>query len=123
VLPPEPTTLLPVVSVRALGRPLDPATAHRPERVAWVTGAAPGEPLATIHLARLLASEAGSLHKSGTTVVVPVINMVEDEPSRRAARAIALGALAITQRFDRVVLAAMTADEPLVEVVERHPAR
>jgi probable selenium-dependent hydroxylase accessory protein YqeC len=121
VLPPAPTTLLPVVSARAIGRPLDPATAHRPERVARVTGAAPGEPLAAIHIARLLASEAGALHKSGNATVVPIINMVDDAPTRHAAREAARGALAMTRRFDRVVLAAMTADQPLVEVIERHP--
>ena len=120
VLPAAATTLLPVVSARAIGRPLEPGTAHRPDRVAWVTGAAPGEPLAAIHVARLLASEAGSLHRSGTTTVVPIINMVDDEPTHRAARAAAHSALAMTRRFDRVVLAAMTADQPLVEVITRH---
>lgn len=119
VLPPDPTTLLPVVSARAIGRPLDPATAHRPERLAGVTGAAPGEPLTALHIARLLASEEGALHKSGTATVVPIINMVDDEPTRLAAREAAHSALAMTRRFDRVVLAAMTADHPLVEVVAR----
>jgi probable selenium-dependent hydroxylase accessory protein YqeC len=119
VFPPEPATVLPVVSVRAIGRALEPATAHRPERVARVTGAAPGEPLAAIHLARLLASEEGSLHQTGTATVVPIINMVDDDAAHHVAREVAHSALAMTRRFDRVVLAAMTADQPLVEVVSR----
>jgi probable selenium-dependent hydroxylase accessory protein YqeC len=119
VLPPDTTTLLPVISAQAIGRPLTPAIAHRPERVAWVTGAASDEPLTPIHIARLLVSEAGSLRKAGTATVVPIINMVESQPTRLVAREAARHALAMTGRFDRVVLAAMAAPQPLVEVVTR----
>jgi probable selenium-dependent hydroxylase accessory protein YqeC len=122
VLPPGTATLLPVVSARAIGRPLDLATAHRPDRVARITGAAPGEPLAPIHLARLLVAEDGALHRAGDAVVVPVINMVDDLELRLAARETARQALAMTRRFERVVLAAMTAAAPLIEVVERRTA-
>jgi probable selenium-dependent hydroxylase accessory protein YqeC len=119
LLPPDTATLLPVVSARAIGRPLNPGMAHRPERVSWVTGAAPGEVLAPIHLARLLVSETGALHKAGGARVVPIINMVEDQPTREAAREAAHHALAMTRRFEQVALTAMTAEHPLVEVVTR----
>jgi probable selenium-dependent hydroxylase accessory protein YqeC len=118
VLPPGVTTVLPVVSARALGQPLSEAIAHRLERVAEVTGAATGERLSAIHLARLLASDRGALHGVGDALVVPVINMVDDEEHLAAAREVARRALVATDRFDRVVLAQMTAAEPLVEVVE-----
>jgi hypothetical protein len=49
--------------------------------------------------------------------VVPIINMVDDAGARDAACAAAREALAMTRRFDRVVLAAMTAADPLIEVV------
>ena len=117
VLPPGTATLLPVVSARAIGRPLSLATAHRPERLAQITGAAEGEALAPIHVARLLASEAGALHQAGDATVVPIINMTEEAAARLAAREAARCALAMTRRFERVVLAAMTAEQPLVEVV------
>jgi probable selenium-dependent hydroxylase accessory protein YqeC len=119
VLPPGTATVLPVVSARAIGRPLDLATAHRPDQVARITGAALGEPLAPIHLARLLAAEDGALHRVGGAVVVPIINMVDDPKVRLAARETARQALTMTRRFERVVLAAMTAPAPLIEVVER----
>ena len=45
VLPEGVATVLPVVSIRALGQPLEPTIAHRIERVAAVTGAALGERL------------------------------------------------------------------------------
>ena len=118
VLPPGVTIVLPVVSVRALGQPLGEAIAHRLERVAEVTSAAIGERLSAIHLARLLTSERGALHGVGDALVVPVINMVDDEEHLAAAREVARRALCATDRFDRVVLARMTAAEPLVEVVE-----
>jgi probable selenium-dependent hydroxylase accessory protein YqeC len=117
VLPPGTATVLPVVSARAIGRPLNSATAHRPERLAKITGAAEGEALTPIHVARLLASEAGALHKAGDATVVPIINMTEEPAARLAAREAARCALAMTRRFGRVVLAAMTAEQPLVEVV------
>jgi probable selenium-dependent hydroxylase accessory protein YqeC len=117
VLPPGSATVLPVVSARAIGRPLDAQIAHRSERVSRITGAAPGEPLAPIHIARLLVSEMGALHRVGDATVVPIINMVDHQAARLAARAAARHALAMTRRFDRVVLAAMTAADPLIEVV------
>jgi probable selenium-dependent hydroxylase accessory protein YqeC len=119
VLPPGAATVLALVSARAIGRPLDPAVAHRPERLAAITGAAPGEPLAPIHLARLLAAGDGALHRVGEAIVVPIVNMVDDVGARVAAREVARQALALTRRFERVVLAAMTGAQPLVEVVGR----
>jgi probable selenium-dependent hydroxylase accessory protein YqeC len=122
VLPPGTATVLPVVSARAIGRPLDLATAHRPDGVSRITGAAPGEPLAPVHLARLLVAEDGALHKAGNATVVPVVNMVDDPEMLLAAREVARRALAMTRRFERVVLAVMTVEQPLVEVVGRRPA-
>jgi probable selenium-dependent hydroxylase accessory protein YqeC len=119
VLPPGASTVLPVVSARAIGRSLDLSSAHRPDRVSRITGAAPGEPLAPIHLARLLAAEDGALQKAGDATVVPIVNMVDDPKLLLGAREAARQALAMTRRFERVVLAAMNAPQPLVEVVGR----
>jgi probable selenium-dependent hydroxylase accessory protein YqeC len=117
VLPPGVATVLPVVSIRALGRPLEPTIAHRLDRVAAITGAAPGERLGPTHLARLLASGQGALQRTGDAVVVPVINMVDDAVRRTAAREVAKLALAASDRFEHVVLTSMIADDPVVEVV------
>ena len=117
VLPPGSATVLPVVSARAFGRPLGPEVAHRLDRLLAVIGAAPGEPLGAVHVARLLTSEAGALQHAQGAVVVPIINMVDDDATLDAARAAAREALAMTRRFDRVALTAMTAADPLVELV------
>lgn len=118
VLPPGTATVLPVVSAKAIGRPLDETIAHRPDRLARVTGAAPGEPLTPEHIARLLASPEGALQGIGDATAVPIINMV-DERNRAGAREAARLALERTGRFDRVVLATMTAPDAILEVLRR----
>jgi len=119
VLPPGTTTVLAVLSIKALGQALSETIAHRPERIAAVAGAMPGEILTTSHLARLLASEAGALHRTGEAKVVPIVNMVDDDVLRAQAREVAREALRLTRRFDHVVLAAMTAPDPIVGIVGR----
>lgn len=119
VLPRGSATVLPLVSARVFGCVLDPTIAHRPERVTAVTGAAAGERLTPGHIASLLSSEQGALQHVGSALVVPVINMVDDYERRALARDAAREALERTDRFERVVLASMTATEPIVEVVGR----
>jgi probable selenium-dependent hydroxylase accessory protein YqeC len=119
VLPPGVTTVLPLVSAKVFGQPLTDAVAHRLERVAAVTGAQQGEPLTPEHVARLLTSEQGALQGVGGASVVPVINMVDDQAQREAAREAARQALASTSRLARIVLASMTATDPVIEVVTR----
>ena len=119
VLPPGPATVLAVVSIRALGQPLEPAIAHRIERVAAVTGAALGARLEPAHLARLLSSPEGALQGVGAATVVPVLNMVDDPAREAGARQVAERALAATDRFDRVVLTSMIAPDPVVDVITR----
>ncbi len=112
------TTLIPVVSARALGVALDDRICHRPERFAALTGARLGEPVSAEHVARLLAHPEGALKDAGAARVVPLINMVDDAPLLDGARAAAQAALALSGRFDRVVLARLR-DGVLVEVVTR----
>jgi probable selenium-dependent hydroxylase accessory protein YqeC len=119
VLPPNIATVLPLVSARVFGQPLSEATAHRLERVAAVTGARPGEPVTPEHVGRLLSSEQGALQGVGGATVVPIINMVDDQTRREAARAAARLALATSSRLAQVVLASMIAPDPVVEVVTR----
>jgi probable selenium-dependent hydroxylase accessory protein YqeC len=119
VLPPDAATVLPLVSAKIFGQPLSEAVAHRPERVAAVTGAEPGELLTPEHVARLLTSEHGALRGVGRATVVPIINMVDDQAKRAAARGAARAALARSDRLARVVLARMVAADPVIEVVAR----
>jgi probable selenium-dependent hydroxylase accessory protein YqeC len=118
VLPSGATTVLALVSARIFGQPLSDAVAHRPDRLAAVIGAQPGEAVTPEHVARLLTSEHGALQGVGNAAtVVAIINMVDDEAQRAAARAAARQAVAASDRLTHVILARMTADDPLVEVI------
>lgn len=120
VLPAECGTLICVLSVKALGRPLSDEIAHRLEQISTVTGLQTGEVVEPKHLAGLLVSDAGLLRGSAGRAVVPVINMVDDAHHEGLAREAAEIALAETDRFDRVILASMrNKDQPVVAVIER----
>lgn len=117
-VPPRFATLIPLVSVRAVGEPLDQIVAHRPEVVAELTGAGPGQRITADHVARLLAHPQGGLkHADRAGSVVPVINMVDTDEQKYTARLIADQILQRAAGLDRVVLARMIADDPVVEVI------
>jgi probable selenium-dependent hydroxylase accessory protein YqeC len=118
MLVPGVDTVIPVVSARAIGEPLSERVAHRVDRVAAVTGIAPGELLTPEAVGRLLASEHGALQHAGGARVAPVINMVDNKNKEEMARAAASAAIAMTSRFDRVVLCCLRRPErPVVAVV------
>ena len=119
-MPPSTTTALVISSARALGERLTDRIAHRLDRVAEVSGCAPGQIFTPAHLATLLASDDGLLSGTAGMTVVPVINMVDNEDRRGPAEEAARTALASTRRFDRVILASMRrTDDPVVTVVDR----
>ena len=118
-LPDFADTVVPIVSAKVFGKPLTEKIAHRPERITAVTGALMNEPLTPSHIARLLASPDGSLRGTGNATVVPVVNMVDNRTMESLAQAAAEEALTLTRRFDRVVLAAMRREQPIVRIVER----
>lgn len=120
-LPPGTDTVIFVVSAAALGRPLDDRVAHRPERLAAVTGAVPGEPLQCRHLAALLASPEGAGRQLGNARLVGLINQVDDPQRQALAAQVAELALASGGGLDRVVLACMRAEEPVLQVFHRAP--
>jgi len=120
VLPSDCSTLICVLSAKALGRPLSDEIAHRLQQISSVTGLRTGEIVEPKHLAVLLGSDAGLLRGSEGRVVVPVINMVDDAYHEELAREAAEIALAQTDRFDRVILASMRKeDQSVVAVIER----
>jgi len=122
-LPRRIATLIYVVSVRAVGEPLDEAVAHRPELIAELTGAAPGRPISTEHVARLLAHPRGGLKNAESAGrVVPVINMVDSDEQKYTARLIAEQALELAPGLDYVVLTRMVSEQPVVDVIMRRIA-
>jgi probable selenium-dependent hydroxylase accessory protein YqeC len=120
MLLPDVDLVIPVVSARTIGEPLSERVAHRVEQVEAVTGVKPGATLSPEAVGRLLASEDGALKGTETARVAPVINMVDNESQEQMARAAAAAALAMTSRFDRVVLSCLLrASVPVVAVVTR----
>ncbi|MGB5590662.1 MAG: selenium cofactor biosynthesis protein YqeC [Gammaproteobacteria bacterium] len=132
VIPDGCTTVIPVLSARALGQPMSARIAHRLERVAAVMGIGDADIVSPIHLARLLSADDGLLrglrrshgpsdsHGKDQPQVVPLINMVDNSATEKLAREAATAALEMTDRFDRVVLACMRSDDnPVVAVLER----
>ena len=121
VLPPAPDTVLCIVSAGAIGAPLDEHTAHRPERIAAVTGLEAGAPITAEAVGRLLAAEDGAMQgiPAGAHAIA-VINAVDDAAREHAARAAAQVALAANERLERVVLTCHRGDrDPLVGTIER----
>ena len=112
--------VIPVVSARAIGEPLSERVAHRPERVAAITGVAPGSSLTPEAVGRLLASDEGALKGTEGARVAPVINMVDNDFQEEMARAAAAAAIAATSRFDSVVLCCLRRPAtPVIAVVTR----
>src|SRR5690625_1115145 len=103
-IPPGTDTVLLIPSALALGRPLDDKVAHRPERVAAVTGRALGEFIQPEDLAAIFSHPQGLLKGTDGCQVVPVLNMIDTPALQDSGRQIAEQALAACDRFDRFVL-------------------
>ncbi|MFB6171831.1 MAG: selenium cofactor biosynthesis protein YqeC [Haloarculaceae archaeon] len=117
-IPSAADTVIPVASVRAVGEPLSESHVHRPERVAALTGLSPGDAVGPADVATVLAHPDGGLkHVPDGATVVPLLNMVDDPALRETGEAVADALLAATDRVERVVLARMLADDPVVAVV------
>jgi probable selenium-dependent hydroxylase accessory protein YqeC len=116
-VPSQADTVVPVASVRAVGKPLTDEHVHRPGRVAALTGRERGDPIRPEDVAAVLADERGGrkgVPESAATV--PLLNMVDDAGLEETAREIADG-IHDRAAVDRVVLAEMRAAEPLRAVV------
>lgn len=119
VIPPETTLVVPVVGADVFGRTLDGDHVHRPELVSALSGVPIGAPITPEVVARVLAHPDGGLKgvPSGARVVV-VINKVERLADRTPARETAERLLR-EPAIASVVLAALRADDPVLEVCAR----
>ncbi len=108
--------LVPVASVRAVGKPLDPEYVHRPERVAALTGRSAGERIEPADVVTVISNDDGGLKgRPDGARVVPLLNMVDDDGLRATARSIATELLN-SPRIERVVLGRMNRGK-VVEIV------
>lgn len=117
-IPGNADVVVPVASARVVGEPLTDDLVHRPEEVAAITGREIGSKIRPADVATVLASPAGGLKgvPRGATAI-PVVNKVDSEGDAAAARAVA-GEILFRANVPRVVLTRLTADDPVVEVVE-----
>ena len=86
-MPPMATVVMPVASLRAVGKPLAARYAHRPELVAEVLGIEPGTRLCGRHIAALLLSPCGGLKSAAEDARVwPTLTSCEavDDSVRRS---------------------------------------
>lgn len=119
VIAPHSNTVIPILSAKVIGLPLTDKITHRVDNLSVVTGLSEGVEIEPIHIAKIISSEEGSLKNTGSAKVIPLINMVDDEDLEISAREAARQALNMSDRFDRVVLAAMNREQPIVDVVTR----
>jgi len=109
--------VVPIASVRAVGEPLTEAVAHRPERVAELTGRSVGEEIRPADVATVLAHpEGGRKDVPPDASVVPLVNMADDAALVETATQIADG---VHERADvqRVVVTSLKAEDPVKAVV------
>jgi molybdenum cofactor cytidylyltransferase len=118
VIPPETTLVVPVAGLDALdGRIVE--VAHRPERVAALTGLASDDRLTAGALAGLLVHPEGGLKDAPAGArVIPLLNKVENEGQLTAARRVARQMLQ-SSRVAQVVIGAMKSTQPVKEVHKR----
>ncbi|MFC1681889.1 selenium cofactor biosynthesis protein YqeC [Pseudomonadota bacterium] len=117
VLPSGTTVLVSILSIHAIGKPLSDDVAHHAPEVARAMNINVGDKVTAEHLARLLSTDYGVLEGADHVELIPVLNMVENKEDRQLGRMVAEQALASSNRFNRVVLASMIQDNPVIEVI------
>ena len=119
VVPEATDLLIPVLSVRVIGKPLGEDIVHHAEAAAQIMGISVGEKIAAPHLARLIADERGAIKNAGSARIVPVLNMAEGREEVHLGTLVAEQALQLSDRFDRVVISSMVRSQPIMRIVDR----
>lgn len=119
VIPAETTLVVLVVGADALGQPLDDAHVHRAALVSALSGTPLGAPVTAETIARTLGhADGGRKGVPPGARVVALVNKVDALPDPAPARALAASLLR-EPAIEAVVLAAVRAEKPVVEVVRR----
>lgn len=115
VIPAAATVVIAVVGVDAVGEPLSDRVAHRVERVTALTGLQSGDVLTAAVVARVLLGPEGNTR--GTPHGARVIALVNKADTReRTLRAHDLAAELRRWAVERVVVASLEAERPIVEI-------
>jgi len=117
VIPPETTLVVPMVGADVFGKTLDAESVHRPELVSALSGAPLGSTITSDVVARVIAHRDGGLKGVPSSArVAVVINKVETLAGRAPAHETAK-ALLRERTIGSVVLAAVRAEPPVLEVI------
>ncbi len=118
VIPASATLVVVLVGIDALGEPLSAEIAHRPERVTALTGTRAGERLTASAIARVMLGPGGNTRGAPSGARIVALVNKADTP-QRVASAHDLAAELRRCGAERVVIAALEADRPIVEVWSR----
>jgi len=122
VIPGATDLLVPVVGADVIGAPLAPERVHRAPEMAELLGVPIGTVLTADLVARVVLDPRGNVKGAPPDArIVPLVNKVDDAARERAANELAEALL--VRGVERVVLARLASDEPVVAVVERAPQR
>jgi molybdenum cofactor cytidylyltransferase len=114
VIPPATELVVPIAGADAVGAPLDAAHVHRVEELCALLGVAPGTVLSPSLIARVLLAPNGNVRGAPPGArLVPLVNKVDI--SERLAPAQAVAEALLAQGAERVVLAALARQPPVVE--------
>jgi molybdenum cofactor cytidylyltransferase len=114
VVPDFTNTVVPMAGLDVLGQRIGSPAVHRPERVAELLGLEPSHTLGPSEIARLLGSVAGGLKGVPAEAQVRILLNKADLSRLAAGREIA-GRLLENQGIQAVVLAALEAEDPVLE--------
>ena len=117
VIPPETTLVVPVVGADIFGKPLDDDHVHRAELIAGLTGVALGTPITPAVVAGVLAHANGG--RKGVPPAARVVVLVNKADLAMAAARETAERLLREAAIDRVVLAAVRGEKPVLEVCRR----
>ena len=99
--------VVPIFSIKVIGRKLDSSIAHRVELLSQVMGLKIGEYIRESNLVDLMVSEDGFLRRVEGKIVMPLINMVDSDVEEAIAVRIAEEALTLTCHYDSVIIGSM----------------
>jgi len=115
VVPDFTNTVVPMAGLDGLGQLIGSPAVHRPERVAELLGLAPSHTLGPTQIARLLSSPHGGLQGVSAGAQVRIL-LNKADPSRLAAGREIAGQLLASPRIRAVVLSALQAEDPVMEI-------
>jgi probable selenium-dependent hydroxylase accessory protein YqeC len=117
VIPARTALLMPVIGLDALAQPINSQQVHRPELFCRISGSEPGLPISAAAITSALLHADGYLHNvPTTTLILPLLNIVETRQQYRQCRELAALILAANQPQICAVLAGSVQNDCFVRL-------